>query len=87
MRDYLDTYARQLDAGRTVDPETNLSGYEIRVLWMMDGGPKLDWGAAMSVSCEHLAGRGLCTYGPNFQITDAGRQALAATKSKDNADG
>lgn len=75
----LDGYAHRLDAQRAVDPETSLSGYEIRVLWMMDGGPELNWGAAMSVACEHLAGRGLCTYGPNFRITDVGRQALATT--------
>lgn len=77
----LDTYARRLDAQRTADPATALSGHEIRVLWMMDGGPKVNWGAAMSESCEYLAGRGLCTRGPNFQITAAGREALATIRA------
>lgn len=54
-----------------------LTQYEIDVLRMMDGGPDLPWGAAMSVALEFLSGRGLCTRGPSYQITEAGRRALS----------
>ncbi|PSJ60807.1 hypothetical protein [Pseudaminobacter soli (ex Li et al. 2025)] len=55
-----------------------LCEYEIEVLRMMDGGPELPWGAAMSAALEFLADRGLCTRGPNYRITPAGRAALQA---------
>jgi hypothetical protein len=57
---------------------TEIVQYEIDVLRMMAGGSELPWGAAMSVVLGYLSGRGLCTRGPNYQITDKGREVLAA---------
>ena len=57
----------------------DLDPYEIAVLRMMDGsGPELPWGAAMSVALQRLAGIGMATRGPNFQITQAGQDALTS---------
>lgn len=82
----LEARIARLEATESADKDTRLNGYEIRILWMMDGGPELPWGGAMGVACEYLAGRGFCTRGPNFHITDAGRQALAAIKSSGGRD-
>lgn len=55
-----------------------LTDYEIEVLRMMNGGPKLPWGAAMSAALEFLVGCGLATKGPHYRITEAGKSVLEA---------
>jgi len=62
-----------------------LDPYEIDLLRMMTGGPEMPWGAAMSVALEYLAGRGFCSRGPNYQITEAGRLVLAAVEGENHA--
>ena len=54
-----------------------LSAYEVEVLAMLDGsGPELPWGAAMGSALEFLREDGLCTRGPHYQITGAGKMTL-----------
>lgn len=43
---------------------------------MLAGARPTTWGAWVSECLESLAGMGLCTRGPHFQITPAGRAAL-----------
>lgn len=59
---------------------SKLNQYEIELLEMLNGGPELPWGAAMSEALEYLAGRGLCTRGPDYRITTQGKMVLAAIK-------
>ena len=64
-----------------------ITSFEAEVLAMMDGsGPALSWGAAMGATLEFLSGVGLCTRGPNYQITDKGKAALARRRKYDAPD-
>jgi hypothetical protein len=54
-----------------------LTTYEIRVLQMLAGEREEKWGAWVSACLEHLQSIGYCSRGPSFQITPAGRAALA----------
>lgn len=51
--------------------------YEIEVLKMLNGDRPGEWGAWVSACLGYLAGAGLCTHGPRYQITDAGKAALS----------
>lgn len=62
--------------------ETGLSSHEIKVLEMLDGRREAEWGAWVGACLEFLAGDGLCTRGPNYQITDSGRLALAEARKE-----
>lgn len=55
-----------------------LTSHEIEVLEMLGGKREGQWGAWVSACLETLSGMGLCTRGPNYQITPAGRAALEA---------
>ena len=56
-----------------------LTDYEVSILRMMDGGPSVPWGAAMSAALEFLVGDGMVEQdGANYFITEAGRAALEA---------
>lgn len=46
------------------------------VLESLNGGPPVQWGAAVTASLEFLAGHQLCTRGPSYKITDEGRTVL-----------
>lgn len=55
-----------------------LTDYELSILQMMDGGPSVPWGAAMSAALEFMVGDGLVEQdGTNYWIADAGRLALS----------
>lgn len=56
---------------------SSLTEHEIKVLKMMTGERPGEWGAWVGACLEYLADAGLCTRGPKYQITDAGRIALA----------
>lgn len=54
-----------------------LTKYDLSILRMMNGGPTVPWGAAMSAALEFLKGDGLVEQeGTNYWITEAGRRAL-----------
>lgn len=55
----------------------SLTEYEIKVLEMLAGERPGKWGAWVSACLEYLSGAGLCTRGPNYKITEAGRAKLA----------
>lgn len=55
--------------------------HEIDVLKMLAGEREEEWGAWVSACLEFLEGAGLCTHGPNYQITDKGREVLAAVRT------
>jgi len=55
---------------------------EIEVLKMLAGEREPEWGAAVSVCLESLAGAGYCTNGPAYMITEAGTAALARAKQR-----
>lgn len=55
---------------------SRLTRYEREVLEMLAGQREGKWGAWVSACLESLSDAGLCTRGPNYQITDAGRAAL-----------
>ena len=56
-----------------------LTEYEVSILRMMDGGPSVPWGAAMSAALEFLVGDGMVEQeGDSYFITEAGRAALEA---------
>jgi hypothetical protein len=55
----------------------DLTEHEIEVLKMMGGRREGEWGARVGVCLEFLAGHGLCTRGPNYQLTDEGKRVLA----------
>ncbi|MCC0052129.1 MAG: hypothetical protein H6881_09650 [Rhodobiaceae bacterium] len=57
--------------------------HEIEVLEMLAGKRKGQWGAWVAVCLENMADAGLCTRGPNYRITDAGRVALASIEGKE----
>jgi predicted HAD superfamily Cof-like phosphohydrolase len=63
-----------------------LTKHEIDVLKMLDGKLEGEWGAWVSVCLEVLSSRGLCTPGPDYQITPAGRQILAESFFQDVKD-
>lgn len=54
------------------------TSHEYEVLEMLNGDRKGEWGAWVGACLEFLSGAGLCTRGPQYQITDAGKQALKA---------
>jgi len=51
--------------------------HEIEVLKMLNGDRPGEWGAWVGACLEFLQGAGLCTRGPEYKITDAGRRVLA----------
>ncbi|CAM5420925.1 hypothetical protein ATER59S_02394 [Aquamicrobium terrae] len=55
-----------------------LTTRELEVLEMLAGIRSATWGAWVSACLESLFDMGLCTRGPNYQITDAGRAVLEA---------
>lgn len=56
---------------------SKLTEKERSVLSMMNGGPEVPWGAAMSAALEFLKGDGLVEQeGSNYWITEAGIRAL-----------
>jgi hypothetical protein len=57
---------------------SELNSHEIEVLEMLSGQRKPEWGAWVGACLEFLSDRGLCTSGPNYQITDEGKRALAS---------
>lgn len=57
-----------------------LTSHDIEVLRMLNGERKPEWGAWVGACLEFLSGHGLCTRGPNYQITDAGKRALASLR-------
>lgn len=59
--------------------EAPLNSFEKEVLEMLAGMREGQWGAWVGAVLGTLSGRGLCTRGPNYQITDAGRAALEAS--------
>jgi len=55
----------------------DLNECDIKMLRILnDELPDEVWGASWTVCLEFLNGRGLCTRGPNYQITDKGREVL-----------
>src|SRR5690606_594206 len=58
------------------DPHFDLTEHEIEVLAMLNGDRSGEWGSWVAACLEFLAEAGLCTRGPNYQITEAGRAAL-----------
>lgn len=59
----------------------NLTSHEIEVLRMLAGEIPATWGAWVAACLEYLSGVGLCTRGPNYQITDSGRVWLANNRA------
>lgn len=53
-----------------------LTSHDYEVLEMLAGEREGQWGAWVSECLEFLSGRGLCTNGPHYTITEAGREAL-----------
>ena len=51
--------------------------HEIRVLRMLNGEGEEKWGAWVVACLEFLQSAGFCTRGPNYRITDKGRDYLA----------
>lgn len=51
--------------------------HEIEVLRMLAGEREAKWGAWVGACLEFLTEAGLCTRGPNYKITDAGRRTLS----------
>lgn len=58
-----------------------LTDSERQVLQMLAGERQGEWGAWVSACLEALRDYGLCTSGPNYQLTEAGRRAHADTAS------
>lgn len=56
------------------------TAFEIEVLEILAGEREGRWGAAIGAALEFLGDAGLCTRGPNYQITEAGRAALKNAK-------
>lgn len=58
--------------------------HEIEVLRLLAGEPNRvgAWGAWVGACLEFLEDAGLCTPGPNYVITEAGRQALRQADSR-----
>ena len=56
-----------------------LTSCEIKALKMLNRDRSGEWGAWVSVTLEHLHGRGLCTANP-YTITEAGKAELARMK-------
>jgi hypothetical protein len=61
---------------------SELNSHEIEVLEMLSGQRKPEWGAWVGACLEFLSGHGLCTGGPNYQITDEGKRTLAESQRK-----
>ena len=59
-----------------------LNSHEIEVLEMLAGTRPGEWGAWVSACLEALSDDGLCTRGPDYQITPEGRAALATMDEK-----
>lgn len=59
--------------------EAPLNSFEVEVLEMLAGKRDGQWGAWVGAVLGTLSGRGLCSRGPNYQITDSGRAALEAS--------
>ncbi len=54
-----------------------LNEYDRKMLGILNGDfPNETWGAWWTPCLEFLSGLGLCTKGPNFQITTEGRRVL-----------
>lgn len=71
-------YARG-DASKAIVRRRQLTKHELRVLQMLAGECPGEWGAWVSEVLEDLESLGLCTQGPNCQITDRGLDALRAS--------
>ena len=56
---------------------TKITEYEREVLEMLAGKREVEWGAWVAACLEFLSDAGLCTLGPNYRITNAGRAVLA----------
>lgn len=54
----------------------DLTSHERKALEILNGDRPAVWGAWVSACLEVLAGAGLCTRGPRYSITEAGKQAL-----------
>lgn len=63
------------DAGARAPDVTE---HEYHVLEMLAGQRPGEWGAWVAACLEFLSEAGLCTHGPKYQITIAGRKALEA---------
>jgi len=61
-------------------PSFEPTEHEIAVLQMLSGDRPGEWGAWVGACLEFLEGAGLCTRGPNYQITQKGRDFLATRK-------
>lgn len=55
---------------------SDLTSHEIEVLRMLASERQGEWGAWVSACLESLEGRGLCTRGPDYQITASGRDLI-----------
>lgn len=64
-------------SGVKLTPWNDLTTFEVEVLEMLAGQREGRWGAWVGECLESLSGKGLCTHGPNYQITPAGRAALS----------
>lgn len=58
--------------------EPELTSDDIEVLRILNGERQGEWGAWVGACLEFLSDRGLCTGGPNYQITEEGKRALAS---------
>jgi hypothetical protein len=61
---------------------SELTSDDIEVLRILNGERQGEWGAWVGACLEFLSDHGLCTRGPNYQITDAGKRALAESQRK-----
>jgi len=52
------------------------TSHEVEVLRMLNGEVDFPWGAWVGACLEFLSGSGYCTRGPNYQITDKGKDYL-----------
>ena len=59
-----------------------LTEHEIRVLKMADGSEPFVWGAWVGACLGFLAGGGYLTRGPNYNITQKGREFLDSHKTE-----
>lgn len=87
LRDLMERIA-DLVGDVVIDPDEPIEGdmpalneYEIEVLEMLAGKREGEWGAWVGACLESLEDFGLCTSGPNYQITEAGREIVAALEN------
>lgn len=58
---------------------TDLTDHEVYLLEILAEsrrGGRGEWGSWMGAALESLQGKGYCTRGPHYHITDRGREAL-----------